>query len=116
MPYAAPRVCSCGSVVASGKRCACEIVRDRDRKARHDQTRPTANERGYGAKWREARAAFLTKHPRCEMCDQPATVVDHKTPHKGNMRLFWDRSNWQGLCAHHHNSTKQRMERTHADI
>jgi 5-methylcytosine-specific restriction protein A len=31
-----------------------------------------------------------------------ATVVDHKIPHKGDMKLFWDRSNWQSLCKCHH--------------
>lgn len=111
MPFAAPRVCACGKLIASDRRCSCEIRRDRERKARHDQNRPTAPERGYGGKWREARTAYLVKHPTCTMCEQPATVVDHVIPHKGNMRLFWDRSNWQALCQHHHNSTKQRAER-----
>lgn len=27
-----------------------------------------------------------------------AEVVDHKIPHKGDMKLFWDESNWQPLC------------------
>lgn len=27
-----------------------------------------------------------------------ATVVDHKRPHRGDLQLFWDRNNWQGLC------------------
>ncbi|WP_085981300.1 MULTISPECIES: HNH endonuclease signature motif containing protein [unclassified Paenibacillus] len=30
---------------------------------------------------------------------EPATVVDHITPHKGDMGLFWDQGNWQPLCA-----------------
>jgi 5-methylcytosine-specific restriction protein A len=46
------------------------------------------------------------------MCDQPASVVDHIKPHRGDRKLFWERSNWQPLCQHHHSSTKQRMERT----
>ena len=32
-----------------------------------------------------------------------ATVVDHIIPHRGDQKLFWDRSNWQPLCEHHHN-------------
>lgn len=32
-----------------------------------------------------------------------ATVVDHIKPHRGDQKLFWDRSNWQPLCEHHHN-------------
>ena len=31
------------------------------------------------------------------------TVVDHIIPHRGDQKLFWDRSNWQPLCEHHHN-------------
>jgi hypothetical protein len=27
-----------------------------------------------------------------------ATVVDHKKPHRGDPHLFWDETNWQGLC------------------
>ena len=112
MPVAAPRVCGlCGGVHRSGERCPKAIERDRERKARHDEQRPSASERGYGVKWREARAAFLAKHPKCVKCGAPATVVDHVIAHKGDMRLFWDRNNWSPLCAHHHNSTKQSEER-----
>lgn len=58
----------------------------------------------YGAAWRKARAIYLRNHPLC-MCDAcrsaglvvPATVVDHITPHRGDVRLFWDRENWQSL-------------------
>ncbi|WP_354066431.1 hypothetical protein [Devosia sp. 2618] len=25
--------------------------------------------------------------------------------------MFWDQHNWQALCSHCHNSTKQRLER-----
>lgn len=28
----------------------------------------------------------------------PARVVDHITPHRGDVALFWDESNWQALC------------------
>lgn len=73
------------------------------------EDRPRAAERGYDAKWRKARKRFLRKHPLCEEClrqDPPvyreATVVDHIIPHRGNPRIFWDSSNWQALCKHHH--------------
>lgn len=60
---------------------------------------------------------FLQHNPLCIMCKQagritPAAVVDHRTPHRGDQTLFWDESNWQALCAHHHNSHKQSAERT----
>jgi 5-methylcytosine-specific restriction protein A len=41
-----------------------------------------------------------------------ATVVDHIKPHKGDQGLFWDTDNWQGLCATHHSSVKQQVERS----
>lgn len=34
----------------------------------------------------------------CRRCGEPSAVVDHVVAHKGDMRLFWDRSNWQPLC------------------
>jgi 5-methylcytosine-specific restriction protein A len=72
-------------------------------------------ERGYGARWQRERAHYLRLHPLCVMCAPravPARVVDHKTPHKGDSLLFWDRSNWAGLCLTHHNAHKQSFEKT----
>lgn len=75
----------------------------------------TAAQRGYGAAWRRARAAFLRDHPLCVMClaegkYTPATVVDHIKPHRGDQKLFWDVGNWQPLCKRHHDSTKKIIE------
>lgn len=39
-----------------------------------------------------------------------ATVCDHVEPHRGDEYLFWFGAT-QSLCAHHHNSTKQREEK-----
>lgn len=95
----------------------------------------TSTERGYGYKWQQARREFLMANPFCVRClaaaglsDTPAdqviiaaaerklptpwaTVVDHKVPHRGDQKLFWDRSNWQALCSTHHSRDKQREER-----
>lgn len=70
----------------------------------------------YGAKWQRRRRVFLLNHPLCRFCEEqgrvnPATVVDHIEPHRGNADLFWDEGNWQGLCKHHHDSAKQRQEK-----
>ena len=111
MPFRAPSVCSCGRVVASGQRCACRIVADRQRAKATDAKRGSARSRGYDSKWDVERAAFLKLHPTCSFCLAPATVVDHKTPHRGDMKLFWKKSNWAPLCSHCHSSTKQRIER-----
>lgn len=81
-----------------------------------EQRRGSSAQRGYTNRWKKARAAYLLKHPLCRMCRDtgkvvPATVVDHIKPHRGDMALFWDSSNWQPLCKWHHDSVKQRMER-----
>ena len=73
-----------------------------------DRMRGGAEVRGYDARWRKARKAFLQRHPLCAECLKagrliPATVVDHIVPHRGNQALFWDEGNWQPLCAACHN-------------
>ena len=111
MPTRAPRLCSCGKPVPVGVRCACKAEADRARKARHDASRPSSSARGYTGAWEKARRAYLDRHPWCVRCGARATVVDHRTPHRGDMTKFWDRTNWQSLCARDHNSAKQREER-----
>lgn len=111
MPIRAPRICACGRVVASGVKCACQIKRDVERKAAFDRTRPSASARGYDSKWREARAGFLAKHPHCVRCGAPATIVNHRIPHKGDMKAFWDRSNWEPMCKPCHDGPTQSQER-----
>ncbi len=71
--------------------------------------------RGYGYKWQKAREGFLKVHPLCEMHKErdvfvPSTVVDHKIAHRGDMSLFWDRSNWQALCKPCHDSYAQQRD------
>ena len=51
-------------------------------------------------------AALFGKDAKCTGI---AKCVDHITPHRGDMRLFWDRRNWQGLCRPCH-SRKTRRE------
>lgn len=71
----------------------------------------------YGSKWQRARVSFLAANPLCVMCSDAgvvcaATVVDHKVPHKQDLKLFWDRKNWQPLCKPHHDRDKQRLEKS----
>jgi 5-methylcytosine-specific restriction protein A len=40
----------------------------------------------------------------------PAIVVDHIIPHKGNYKLFWDKSNWQSLCKSCHDKKTARED------
>jgi 5-methylcytosine-specific restriction protein A len=61
-----------------------------------------------GMPWRNASKAWLRRNPLCVDCGElgvvePAKAVDHITSHKGDVRLFWDRSNWQSLCFRCHN-------------
>ena len=82
---------------------------------RHDSQRGSSTERGYGYKWQQAREGYLKRHPLCVMCKRrglvvEASVVDHITPHKGDMALFWDSSNWQALCRLCHDAHKKRLE------
>lgn len=107
MPVRAPRICGCGYRIASGERCPCE----RKRKAEADTRRPNASARGYDSKWAKERSAYLKAHPTCIRCDAPATVVDHKVPHRGDAKRFWDRNNWQPLCRKCHDRWKQSTER-----
>lgn len=111
MPWAAPRICQCGNVVAAGVQCPCQRKRERERKARAERNRPSARARGYDRHWEAERKAFLIANPTCKRCGKPANVVDHIRPHRGDQRLFWDRSNWQPLCTSCHSRHKQAQER-----
>ena len=76
-------------------------------KAMHPEDIRSASSRGYGSAWQKARKQYLSAHPLCVMCMKEgqyrkATVVDHIIPHRGDEKLFWDRSNWQSLCKRHH--------------
>jgi 5-methylcytosine-specific restriction enzyme A len=85
-------------------------VRGRARCPEHERKRErergSSHARGYDARWRKARLAYLQQHPLCVLClprPVPAEVVDHVVDHKGDQRLFWDRGNWRALCAPCHN-------------
>lgn len=64
-----------------------------------DKQRGSACARGYDRKWQKASKAFLLENPLCAWCEgdertTAAELVDHTIPHRGNMTLFWDMSNW----------------------
>lgn len=74
----------------------------------------------YNTRWRKLRLLHLKAHPLCVMCTQdgriaPATEVDHIIKHDGDPKLFYDTSNFQGLCADHHRGYKARLERSGKD-
>lgn len=89
---------------------------ERERQRRSDEHRGSARDRGYDGRWEKARLGYLRKHPLCCCCEAngrivPAVLVDHVEPHKGDKRKFWDRDNWQGLCARCHRVVKPVLER-----
>ena len=74
---------------------------------RRFSNRLSPSKRGYNSRWNKARKAYLAVNPLCKRCSEServtsATIVDHIIPHKGDQELFWDRSNWQGLCKQCH--------------
>ena len=85
--------------------------RNRERKARFDEKRPSARQRGYDTAWQRIRAEFLKAHPNCIICKEPATVVDHIEPHRGNLALFLNPANWQPVCGPCHNRKIQSLEK-----
>jgi|ERR1041385_994159 len=92
----------------------------------YDDRRGSSAERGYNAEWRKYRLWFLQQvvcsvcgrnHVLCEECqrveDQDvtwkwSTVVDHIQPHRGDLELFFNHANHQGLCTPHHNAKSNR--------
>jgi len=69
----------------------------------------------YTTRWRELRKAQLQREPWCHLCHAAgrrtrASIVDHRTPHRGNPDLFFDPGNLASLCKPHHDATKQREE------
>ena len=78
--------------------------REFERKRVFDKSRAHVEHRGwYNGKWRPYRLAFLRRNPLCIACERngrltDAQVVDHIKPHKGDSKLFWDKTNHQALC------------------
>lgn len=77
----------------------------------------------YGtARWRVlrmtvlARDLFTCQWPGCGRieADTSKLVADHRRPHRGDARLFWDEGNLWTLCATCHSSKKQRAEQAAA--
>lgn len=103
----------CGRLVSDGTR-RCEIHKGSEGRQERER-RGKTSERGYGWEWQKARERHLAANPLCVYCEEAhivraATVVDHKKPHRGDMKLFWDPGNWQSLCTNCHSSRKQREE------
>ena len=53
-------------------------------------------------RWKDLSRDFLTKHCDCEKCGGNATECHHKTAHRGNLGLFYDKNNLAALCKQCH--------------
>lgn len=67
------------------------------------------------ARWRALRNYQLSIEPLCRFClitedVTAADTVDHIKPHKGDVSMFFEPTNLQSLCKHHHDSAKQMIE------
>jgi 5-methylcytosine-specific restriction enzyme A len=67
------------------------------RRVAYDAARPSPS-RTYGRRWQRLRQAYLAQHPLCECgCGYAATIVDHRTPHNGDISLLYDWDNLQAM-------------------
>ena len=58
-------------------------------------------------RWRQIRERIAREDPYCTLCQREGVKrlweeVDHVVPHGGDLDLFWDEANLQGLCRPHH--------------
>lgn len=97
----------CAALVVKGYCDECKPTHSA--RARSEAARPSAAARGYGRRWQKTRIGYLRAHPLAVdyFGDHngrlyPATELDHIIPHKGDMKLFWDPTNWQGLTKQDH--------------
>ena len=89
------------------------------RKREYDERRYAENpwRKWYSnAPWAKAKRRQLARQPLCEMCEGrgrtvPASIVHHRTPHRGDWALFIDADNHASLCKPCHDSTAQSAER-----
>lgn len=68
-----------------------------------------------GLRWHILKRDLFT----CHICgaahaDTRMLEADHIVPHKGDPRLFWDKSNLWCVCGDCHRSVCQRIEAQHA--
>ena len=95
----------CKEVVETGQT-YCRVHKRQARKEYDETRRPPYSKKNTlyeSPAWRKERKIFLINNPLCAPClaagrITTANEVDHIDPHKGDMRKFWDASNWQSIC------------------
>lgn len=112
---AAPRPCTypgCPALVPAVRGGRCEI---HAKLVRRENEKHRRGHRLYDRRWQRERDRYLREHPLCVTCTNvgrvvPATEIDHKVPHCGDLVLFWDKSNWQSMCHTCHSSKTARED------
>ena len=71
----------------------------------------------YTKRWRTMRAEQLIAEPFCRECGRygirkRATDIDHVIAHRGDLKLFYDKSNLQSLCHECHSRKTMAEQRT----
>lgn len=72
--------------------------------------------RWYGlVRWKQLRVRIFVRDLYvCQLCGQSARkhpIADHREPHRGDERRFWDEGNVWTLCKPCHDGAKQAEER-----
>lgn len=114
MPSTPPHPCNFPGCPALTHTRFCDIHAKEHARQYEQYDRDPETRKHYGRAWRKARAAYLSAHPLCVMCEAegrlvPAEMVHHIVPalaDGGN-----DPTNLQSLCTRHH-SSKHMSERS----
>ena len=66
-------------------------------------------------RWNVLRTNHIMLNPLCVFCKKEGRItlaqeVDHIKPHKENLELFLDETNWQSLCLQCHRFRKKQIE------
>ena len=112
----------CPELIESGAYCA--VHKQTTTRQYNQYARDPAIQGLYNStRWKHERKRFLDAHPLCE-CEEckandrttAATMVDHKIPHNGDIKLFWNKSNWQAMSLPCHNiKTKKEQHKCRND-
>lgn len=82
----------------------------------YEARRGSSADRGYGGRWRKARATVLQREPLCRPSqlllgkDVEADTLDHWYPHCGLSWLFWTPALWVPMSKGWHDRDKQEIE------